>query len=97
MESLSRPTFLANYLNPALNAWQVEMTQPYYGFKGMLLTTDDGIIEQVALVAANLDERDALVDLDLHRIAGKLLGDPQKTKKHSKWHGSCWERVLAQK
>lgn len=50
-------------------------SETYYGFKGMLLTTDDGIIEQVALVAANIDERDALVDLDLHRIEGMLLGD----------------------
>jgi len=49
--------------------------ETYYGFKGMLLTTDDGIIEDIALVAANIDERDALVDLDLHRIAGMLLGD----------------------
>lgn len=49
--------------------------ETYYGFKGMLLTTDDGIIEQVALVAANIDERDALVDFDLHRIVGILLGD----------------------
>jgi Transposase DDE domain len=49
--------------------------ETYYGFKGMLLTTDDGIIEDIALVAANIDERDALVDFDLHRIAGLLLGD----------------------
>jgi len=49
--------------------------QTYYGFKGMLLTTDEGVIDGIALVAANIDERDALDDLDLHRIRGLLLGD----------------------
>jgi len=34
-------------------------TQTYYGFKAMLLTSDEGIIEDIALFAAHVDERDA--------------------------------------
>ena len=49
--------------------------ETYYGSKGMLLTSEDGIIEDIALVAANVDERDELFDLQLQRIDGILLGD----------------------
>ncbi len=49
--------------------------QTYYGFKAMLLTSDEGVIEDIALLAANVDEREALRDMDLSRISGMLLGD----------------------
>jgi len=41
----------------------------------MLLTSDEGVIQDIALFAANVDERDALVDMDLSRVKGMLLGD----------------------
>ena len=41
----------------------------------MLLTSDEGVIEDIALLAANVDEREALRDMDLSRISGMLLGD----------------------
>ena len=43
----------------------------YFGFHGLVLTTVDGVIAGVALTAAHVDERDAL----LERIRGALLGD----------------------
>jgi len=42
-----------------------------FGFPGLVLTTVDGVIAGVALTAANVDERDAL----LERIRGALLSD----------------------
>ena len=47
----------------------------YYGFKGMLLTNADGVIVDVALVAANVDERDAADEFDWQCISGMVLGD----------------------
>lgn len=46
-----------------------------YGFKALLLTSGEGVIEDIALFAAHVDERDALVDMDLSAIQGMLLGD----------------------
>ena len=46
-----------------------------YGFKGMLLTNDEGVIVGVALVAANVDERDAVDEFNGQSISGLLLGD----------------------
>ena len=40
-----------------------------------MLTSDEGIIGEMALFAAHADERDALVDMDLPAIKGMLLGD----------------------
>lgn len=70
-----RANFSQIFCGEAAFGFCASKAETYYGFKGMLLTTEDGIIEQVALVAANVDERDALVDLDLHRICGMILGD----------------------
>lgn len=47
----------------------------YYGFKGMLLTNDEGIIIEIAWVPANVDERDALDEFDWQGVMGMLLGD----------------------
>jgi hypothetical protein len=49
--------------------------QTYYGFKALLLTSGEGVIEHIALFGAHVDERDALVDMDLSAIQGMLLGD----------------------
>jgi hypothetical protein len=49
--------------------------QTYYGFKAMVLTSGEGVIQDIALFAAHVDERDALVDMDLSAIQGMLLGD----------------------
>ena len=49
--------------------------QTYYGFKAVLLTSGEGIIEDIALFAANVDERDALAEMDLSGVKGMLLGD----------------------
>ena len=49
--------------------------QTYYGFKALLLTSGEEVIEDIALFAANVDERDALADMDLSGIQGVLLGD----------------------
>ena len=49
--------------------------QTYYGFKAVLLTSGEGVIEDIALFGAHVDERDALVDMDLSAIQGMLLGD----------------------
>lgn len=48
--------------------------QTYYGFLGMVCIGFDGVISGVTLVAANVDERDAVWDVveDMH---GLLLGD----------------------
>lgn len=44
--------------------------QTYYGFKALVLTSGEGVIEDIALFAANVNERDALADMDLSRIQG---------------------------
>lgn len=49
--------------------------QTYYGFKAVLLTSGEGMIQDIALFAANVDERDALVDMDMSGIQGMVLGD----------------------
>ncbi len=49
--------------------------QTYNGFKAMVVTSDEGIIEDIVLLGAHVDERDALVDMDLSPIQGMLLGD----------------------
>ena len=49
--------------------------QTYYGFKALVLTSGEGVIEDIALFGAYVDERDALVDMDLSAIQGMLLGD----------------------
>ncbi|CDS53402.1 Transposase, IS4 family related (Transposase, IS4 family relatedTransposase, IS4 family relatedTransposase, IS4 family relatedTransposase, IS4 family related) [Polaromonas sp. CG9_12] len=49
--------------------------QTYYGFKAVLLTSGEGVIENIALFGAHVDERDGLVDMDLSAIKGMLLGD----------------------
>jgi hypothetical protein len=49
--------------------------QTYYGFKGLLLIDERGVIGDLTLTPANVDERDAINDLELERIMGMLLGD----------------------
>jgi hypothetical protein len=49
--------------------------QTYYGFKGLLLIDERGVIGDLTLAPANVDERDAIDDLELERIMGRLLGD----------------------
>jgi hypothetical protein len=46
----------------------------YYGLKGHVLITADGVITALSVTAANTDERDAAWDL-LDDIVGLLLGD----------------------
>ena len=48
--------------------------QHFYGFRGHLVISFDGIITAFALTAANVDERQAAWDA-LDEIAGHLLGD----------------------
>lgn len=43
--------------------------------KVLVLTSGEGVIEDIALFGAYVDERDALVDMDLSAIQGMLLGD----------------------
>jgi len=47
----------------------------YYGFKALLLTSGKGGIEDIALFASHVGERDALVDMDWPGIHGMLLGN----------------------
>ena len=47
----------------------------YFGFHGLVLTTAEGVITDIALTAANVDERDSIFDLALDNISGLLLGD----------------------
>ena len=48
--------------------------QTYYGFKGHLLISFNGIITDVTFTAANIDEREVAIDL-IGEIKGTLLGD----------------------
>ena len=43
--------------------------------KVLVLTSGEGVIEDIALFGAHVDEGDALVDMDLSAIQGMLLGD----------------------
>ena len=43
--------------------------------KVQVLTSGEGVIEDIALFGAYVDERDALVDMDLSAIQGTPLGD----------------------
>ena len=52
--------------------------QTYYGFKAVLLTSGQGVIEDIALFGAHVDERDALVDMDLSAIHGRCQGSCRK-------------------
>jgi hypothetical protein len=49
--------------------------QTYYGLRGLVLIDERGVIGDIVLVPANVDERDAMEDLELQRIRGMLLGD----------------------
>ena len=55
--------------------YSASKAQTYYGFKAVLLTSGQGVIEKIALFGAHVDERDALVDMDLSAVQGMLLGD----------------------
>jgi hypothetical protein len=46
----------------------------YFGFKGHLLTNDDGLILNFAIAPANIDERDVLPEI-VDKISGLLIAD----------------------
>ena len=70
-----RAHFSQVFRGEAMFGYCASKQQTYYGFKAMVLTSDEGVIQDIALFAANVDERDALVDMDLSAIEGTLLGD----------------------
>lgn len=49
--------------------------ETYFGFKGLVLTNAMGVVIDVGLAQANVDEREALLDLDLRGLRGALLAD----------------------
>ena len=49
--------------------------QRYFGFKGHLLTTQQGLILDFTLAAANIDERDVLPELVVKKYYGTLIAD----------------------
>jgi IS5 family transposase len=46
----------------------------YYGFKGNLLINSEGIITEITMTAANVDERDSLWDM-IKEIRGMVIAD----------------------
>ncbi len=46
----------------------------YFGFKGHLLTNDDGLISNFAIASANVDKSDVLPEI-IDNISGLLIAD----------------------
>jgi hypothetical protein len=70
-----RAHFSQVFRGEATFGYSASKAQTYYGFKAVLLTSGEGVIEDIALFGAHVDERDGLVDMDLSAIKGMLLGD----------------------
>lgn len=70
----SRAYYSKNFKGEAGYGYCASKDLHYYGFKGLFLINKSGVIVDLAVVAANVDERDALLDMPLN-IRGMLLGD----------------------
>jgi Transposase DDE domain len=70
----SRAYYSKNFKGDAGYGYCASKELHYYGFKGLFLINRNGVIVDLAVVPANIDERDALMDMKLN-ITGILLGD----------------------
>ena len=70
-----RAHFSSVFKGDASYGYCASKSMTYYGFKGLLLTTQQGIIADIVIVPAHVDERDALEDFELKGISGMMLGD----------------------
>lgn len=71
----ARAHFSRQFKGEAAFGYCAAKKETYFGFKGMLLSNAMGVVIDVGLVPANVDEREALLDLDLSGLQGALLGD----------------------
>lgn len=71
----ARAHFSQVFCGEAAYGYCASKKQTFYGFRGLLLTTEKGVIHDIAIVPANVDERDALDELSLAPLSGLLLGD----------------------
>lgn len=69
-----RAHFSKNFSGEAEYGYCASKSETYYGFKGNLLINSEGVISNIAITPANIDERDSLWDL-LQGIRGMLIAD----------------------
>ena len=72
--NFKRAHFLKIFRNHAGYGYCAAKNQTYYGFKGHLLTDENGVIIGITVTNAKCDEREALFDLT-NQIPKHLLGD----------------------
>ena len=69
-----RAYFSKNFKGMAAYGYCASKNLTYYGLKGHLLIDADGVIVDMTVTAANVDEREAFFDL-AHQVPFKALGD----------------------
>jgi hypothetical protein len=69
-----RAHFSKNFRGDAGYGYCASKSEKYYGFKGNLLINSEGVITDITLTAANVDERESLWDL-VDNIQGLVLAD----------------------
>ena len=77
-----------NYKNPLRSEGEfgycATKDEHYFGFKGHILTTANGLILNFVLTEANIDERDVVPELTSGRISGMLIADKGLIRPHLK-------------
>jgi hypothetical protein len=71
---LARANRCRRFAGEAALGYCATLREYYYGFKGHLLISDEGVITACSLTAANVDDREAIEDL-LDQIVGVIIGD----------------------
>jgi IS5 family transposase len=69
-----RAYFSRTFESEAAYGYCASKGETYYGFKGNVLISSEGIITEITATAANIDERDSLWDL-INEISGMIIAD----------------------
>lgn len=69
-----RANFSQIFAGEAAYGYCASKSETYYGFKGNLLINSEGIITEVTVTQANIDERESLWDL-VNGIRGTIIAD----------------------
>jgi hypothetical protein len=71
---LKRAYFSPVFKDEAAYGYCASKDEKYYGFKGNLLINSEGVITDITVTPANIDERDSLWDL-ISKIKGMIIAD----------------------
>lgn len=69
-----RANFSSIFKGEAKYGYCASKGETYYGFKGNVLLSSEGVITEITATAANIDERDSLWDL-INGVQGMLIAD----------------------